>query len=101
MLKFNQKANHATLLGLMKPGEQQVSLPCVLHLPDMGSLRINGEGKLDYDARRSVHPAFVRIGFPAATALRRHIEYRLDVAAIYPQLPGIEQNPRYDGFRRD
>ena len=39
-LTFNQKANHATLLGLMKPGERQMSLPCVLHLPDMGTLRI-------------------------------------------------------------
>jgi hypothetical protein len=31
---------HATLLGLMKPGERQMSLPCLLHLPDTGTLRI-------------------------------------------------------------
>ena len=43
-LAFNQKANHATLLGLMKPGEQQMSLPCLLHLPDMGTLRITCNG---------------------------------------------------------
>jgi hypothetical protein len=100
-LAFNQKANHATLLGLMKPGERQMSLPCVLHLPDMGSLRITGDGKLDYDARRYVKPAFVRVAFPAATAKQRRVEYRLEVAAIYPKLPGIEKDPRYDGFRRN
>ena len=101
VLMFNQKANHATLLGLMKPGDRQMNLPCVLHLPDMGSLRITGKGKLDYDARRFVQPSFVRIAFPPATAQQRHVEYRLEVAAIYPKLPGIEKDPRYDGFRRD
>ncbi len=100
-LTFNQKANHATLLGLMKPGERQMSLPCVLHLPDMGSLRITGEGKLDYDARRRIKPPFVRITLPPATAKQRCVEYRLDVVSIYPELPGIEKDSRYDGFRRD
>ena len=42
VLMFNQKANHATLLGLMQPGERRMALPCVLHLPDMGSVRITG-----------------------------------------------------------
>lgn len=64
-LAFNQKANHATLLGLIQPGDLRVALPCVLHLPDMGSVRItcNVPGaKLDYDARRYVKPTpFVRI----------------------------------------
>ncbi len=101
VLAFIQKANHATLLGLMQAGERQMSLPCVLHLPDMGSLRITGDGKLDYDARRRVKPPLVRIAFPPATAARRRVEYRLEVTAIYPPLPGIEKDPRYDGFRRD
>ncbi|HEY5914647.1 MAG TPA: hypothetical protein VJA21_29000 [Verrucomicrobiae bacterium] len=101
VLTFNQKANHATLLGLMKPGERQVALPCVLHLPDMGSLRITGPGKLDYDARRFVNPSFVRVAFPPATAQQRQVIYRLEVATFYPKLPGIEQKPLYDGFRRD
>ena len=103
-LTFNQKANHATLLGLMKPGERQMSLPCVLHLPDMGTLRITcdaRDGKLDYDARRFVNPPFVRVTFPAATAERPHAEYRLEVVSIHPKLEGIGGNPLYDGFRRD
>jgi len=97
-LAFNQKANHATLLGLMKPGERQMSLPCVLHLPDMGTLRITGTGKLDYDARRFAKPPFVRVAFPAATAQQRRVEYRLEVTAIHPR---VGNDPRYDGVRRD
>lgn len=104
VLAFNQRSNHATLLGLMNPGEQKMSLPCVLHLPDMGSLRItaNSDGAmLDYDARRHIPTPFVRIAFPAATAKQSHIEYQLDVVAIYPKLAGLEKDSRYDGFRRD
>jgi hypothetical protein len=101
VLAFDQKANHATLLGLMQAGQRQMSLPCVLHLPDRGSLRISGEGKLDYDARRHIKRPFVQIGFPPATAKNPHVEYRLEVAAIYPELPGRESDPRFDGFKRD
>jgi len=101
LLAFNQRTNHATLLGLMKPDELQMRLPCVLHLPDMGTVRITGEGALGYDARRALKPPFVRITFPPATAQHRHVEYSLDVTTIYPKLPGLAGNPRYDGFRRD
>jgi len=105
VLEFNQKANHATLLGRMRPGQRQVALPCVLHLPDMGSVRISANvshGQLDYDARRWQAPApFVRVAFPAATAQQARVQYRLEVAAIYPKLAGLEKDARYDGFRRD
>ena len=105
ILTFNQKTNHATLLGLMKPGEMRMQLPCLLHLPDMGSARISCDdagAMLDYDARRWVPPsAFVQVSFPPASASQPQIEYRLDVVAIHPDLPGIAENPLYDGFRRD
>jgi hypothetical protein len=101
VLAFNQRINHATLLGLMKPGERQMRLPCVLHLPDMGTLRITGTGALDYDSSGLADPPFVRVGFRPATAERQRVEYRLEVTAIHPKLPGIEQDARYDGFRRD
>ncbi len=104
-LAFNQKANHATLLGLMQPGERRMALPCVLHLPDMGSVRItcNTPGaKLDYDARRwNVPQPFVRIEFPPATAAQPRVEYRLEVTAIYPHWPGVDRDARFDGFKRD
>lgn len=104
-LAFNQKANHATLLGLMRPGERQMALPCVLHLPDMGSVRITSSTpgvKLDYDARRwNVPQPFVRVAFPPATATQPRVEYRLEVTAIYPHWPGVEGDARFDGFKRD
>ncbi len=103
-LTFNQRLNHATLLGAMKPGERQMALPCLLHLPDMGTVRITSNArdtKLGYDARRFVPSPFVRVAFPAATAKDPRLEYRIEVVAIYPKLGGIEQNPLYDGLRRD
>jgi hypothetical protein len=102
-LLFNQKANHATLLGLMELGERRTSLPCVLHLPDMGSARITGNVrnlKVDYDARRYSKPAFVRIAFPPATPSHPLVQYTLEVVALYPYLRGIEKEARFDGFRR-
>ena len=33
----------------MKPGEPRMGLPCVLHLPDMGTLRITGAALLVKD----------------------------------------------------
>ena len=104
-LAFNQKLNHATLLGVMKPGERRMNVPCVLHLPDMGTLRITcnvPDAQLDYDARRwNVPTPFVHIAFPAATAKQPQVEYRLEVTAIYPKLPGVANTPLYEGFRRD
>jgi len=102
---FNQKKNHATLLGLMRPGERKMALPCVLHLPDRGTLRITSDvpgAALDYDAVRQIEDTpNVKIAFPAATAERPSVLYRLEVTQIYPQIAGIEGNPLYDGFRRD
>jgi hypothetical protein len=103
-LLFDQKELHATLLGLMTPGDRHVALPCVLHLPGMGTLRITCNlpgAKLNYDARRHTQPAFVRIEFPPATAAQPSVEYKLEVVALYPALPGVEKDPLYDGFRRD
>jgi hypothetical protein len=88
---------------MMKPGERRMATPCVLHLPDMGSFQITCNvpgGKLDYDARRYVPTPFVSVEFPAASAEHPHIEYRMEVAAIYPHVPEIAGNSRYDGFRR-
>ena len=103
ILTFNQHSNHATLLGLMLPREQRVLLPALLHLPDLGSVRITADApgwKLDYDARRNVPRPFVRISFPPAVASTPRVEYRCEVTAIYPPLKGIEKDPMFDGFRR-
>jgi hypothetical protein len=100
-LAFNQKLNHATLLGMMEPEGQLMKPPCVLHLPDMGTLRITGKGKIHYTASREVKPAFVRLAFLPASAEQPHVEYKLEAVTIHPKFSGIENNPLYDGFRRD
>ena len=129
VLNFNQLANHATLLGRMpvaplapfstipsngwaasRPTAPQImSLPCVLHLPDFGSVRITGGHagmSLGYDALRSdfggtAAQPYVKISFPPADAKVPMVEYTLEVVAIYPATKGITTNPLYDGFRRN
>jgi hypothetical protein len=101
--KFDPNVAHATLLGHVTPSGD-IALPALIHLPGMGSMRISVSGNdaavLHYDARRAPEQ-FVKVIFPAATAEHTAIEYTLQTAAIYPAVPGIEGDSRFDGFRRD
>ncbi len=104
VITFQQLINHATLLGRLAKAPRQMRLPCILHLPDLGTARItcNVESvSMGYDALRFVKTPFVQITFPAATAQHPTIEYTLEITAIYPPLPGIDHDPRYDGYRRN
>jgi len=38
---------------------------------------------------------------PSTWTWHREIEYRIEVVSIYPHRDGIENDPRYDGYRRD
>jgi hypothetical protein len=116
VLNFNSNVNHATLLGLIND-DGSVRLPALLHLPDHGTFRItSGVGHvpaLGYDALRYLtadahlnigghqENDYVRVTFPAATAALPQIDYTLEVVAIYPRVPGIESDSRFDGFRRN
>lgn len=106
-LTFRQAANHATLLGVMAPGEELMRLPCVLHLPDLGSCRITAsvpDCKLIYRAQRTVEEPqvrFVHVRFPAATAAQGVVSYRIEVVCLHPELPGLEGDSRFDPFRRN
>jgi len=105
VLCFDQKQNHATLLGRIVDAGLQMKLPCLLHLPDMGTMRITSQNQaavLNYDARRLEDDRrFVRLEFPPATAAQPVVEYRMQTALIYPLAEGLDKNPRYDGVRRD
>ncbi|MDA8378946.1 MAG: hypothetical protein M0Z50_18290 [Planctomycetia bacterium] len=129
VLNFNQLANHATLLGRMESQQlaplsiipangapasrarspQVMLLPCIMHLPDLGSVRITGGHAatgLGYDALRSgfggtATRPYVKISFPPADARHPVVDYTLEVVAIYPAIKGIAANPLYDGFRRN
>ncbi len=92
---------YSTLLGIFD-AEGGVRLPAVLHLPLQGSIRISSsrpaQGAVGYTAGRS---AGLKVTFPSATANDVQIEYRLDVAAIYPELPGINGDHHFDAFKRN
>jgi hypothetical protein len=100
-LTFDTSRCHTTVLGILN-GDGTVRLPALMHLPGQGSLRITATGAKDaalaYTAKRR---GDVTVVFPAATAATPRIEYRLEVAAIYPKLPGIAGDHRFDSFCRN
>ena len=108
LLNINVNISRATLLGLMDD-DASVRLPALLHLPDQGTFRITSSEEkglaLGYDAWRYTqgHRSndFVKVTFPAASASRPRVDYTLEVVDIYPHVPGIEGDPRFDGFRRN
>lgn len=100
VLDANARACHWTLLGLLETNGS-VQLPAVLHFPGQGSFRItvqagNG-GPLGYWANRQ----HVKITFPPADQKCPTVKYCLHAVAIYPRIPGIAGDPRFDGFRRN
>jgi hypothetical protein len=99
---FNPILCHATLLGLFDDAGA-IRLPALLHFPDRGTFRISASAKglaLGYDALRNKED-FVRVTFPPASAARPSVEYTWEVTAIYPHVASMDNDPRYDGFRRD
>lgn len=102
VLRFNPEQTHATLLAFVD-GEQ-ARLPAVLHLPEQGSLRIEGTSRqpvlLGYDAHRR-GKGYVEVTFPGATLENPRVAYTFTVIAIYPHIAGIAADPRFDGFRRN
>lgn len=99
----SQVANHATVLGLMTE-QQQMRFPCLLHLPGMGTFRMSASEPdltFAYDASRQVTQPFVKLELAGADEKHPDITYRLESVLIHPEIPGIEKDSRFDGFRRD
>ena len=100
-LAFDTSRCFTTVLGILN-SNGTVRLPALMHLPGQGSVRITATGAKDAalgyatQGRREVV-----LTFPAATAATSHIEYQLEVTAIYPKLPGITNDHRFDSFRRN
>ncbi|WP_127124918.1 hypothetical protein [Pseudoflavitalea rhizosphaerae] len=107
-LSFSQRLNHCTLLGCMQD-QQQVKFPSVLHFPGMGSFRVHcdqPDQTLHYDAYRFHGPGekgepYVKCSLPGANALQPQISYHFESVTIYPDLPVIRNDKRFDGFRRN
>jgi hypothetical protein len=92
---------HTTVLGLFN-NDGTMRLPALMHLPGQGSVRITVTGAsnpaIHYAAQRR---GDVTVAFPPATAADPRVEYRLEVTAIYPDVPGIADDHRFDSFRRN
>jgi len=102
-MNFSQNKNHATVLGII-PEKNKVETPSLLHFPDMGSFQIRSKQVkvLDYTAsREDFHNKYVKVSFPAASKENKSVEYSFDIVAIYPEVEGIENDDRFDGYRRN
>lgn len=104
VFEIDQEANHATLLGIIEEESASVNLPAVLHFPDMGTLRVTcslpGQ-KAQYSARRFVQSPYVRVLLPAATPGSPRVTYHFEVVSIHPDIKGIENDDRFDCFRKN
>ena len=104
VLGFDPANTHPTLLGMVSD-EGDIRLPGLLHFPAHGTFRITGTARdaiAGYDASRDHGDNFVRVTLPPSTwTWHREIEYRIEVVCIYPRGDGIENDSRYDGYRRD
>lgn len=98
---FDLNKVHATVLGLFRKGNL-LATPALMHFPCQGSVRITasvpGIG-LTYSSDRPQQSAVLSL--PGATFEHKRIVYTLDVTAIYPDVPGIADDPRFDAFRRN
>lgn len=98
---FDTGRVQTTVLGILNKNGT-VRLPALMHLPGQGSLRISSPGgnkpAIGYTAKRR---GDLTTTFPAATAATPRVEYQLVVTAIYPEIPGIAGDHRYDSFRRN
>ena len=100
-LKFDTSRCHTTVLGILNTNGT-MRLPALMHLPGQGSLRITATGAKDASLNyTSVRAGDVTVVFPAATPATPRIEYHLEATAIYPALPGIADDHRFDSFRRN
>jgi hypothetical protein len=104
VLKFRFRGKHpayATLLGVIED-DGSVRLPAVLHIPGQGTLRITGTSasqkllKLGYEGTRE----HAQITFPAGSGENPWIQFTLEVVSIYPPVATIENDGRFDGYRR-
>jgi hypothetical protein len=98
---FDLNQVHSTVLGLFRRNNL-LATPALMHFPGQGSIRIAAnvpELGLTYVSDRPGSKA--RLSLPGADFMHKRIVYTLDVAAIYPEVAGIEEDPRFDAFRRN
>jgi len=99
-VSFDTSLCYTTLLGLFDD-KGDIRLPAVLHLPGFGTLRLTSIGLGATSIGYASGPGWVKVTFPAADEANPRVEYRWDVATIYPEARGTEGDTHFDGFRRN
>lgn len=98
---FDLEQVHSTVLGLFQKNGL-LSAPALMHFPGQGSIRLTSSAPqigLTYTSDRQHSRAMLSL--PGATSEHPRIVYTLEVTAIYPRLPGISEDARFDAFRRN
>ena len=99
---FSQRINHCTVLGNLH-GDKQISFPCVLHLPGMGTFRIycnDPKISLFYDAELTKKP-YIKIGLPAADSNHQDITYTFESVTIFPNIDKVKDDITFTGFKKN
>ena len=92
---------HSTVLGVYRRNNL-LAVPALMHFPGQGSMLLTASVPdlgLTYASDRRQSTA--TLSLPGATYEHRQVVYTLEVTAIYPDVPGIGDDPRFDAFRRN
>jgi Bacterial alpha-L-rhamnosidase 6 hairpin glycosidase domain len=100
-LHFDLNQVHSTVLGRFQQ-DGLLAAPALIHFPGQGSMRltasVSGIG-LTYTSDLQHQAA--TLSLPGARETHPSVSYTFDLTAIYPSLPAIEDDPRFDAFRRN
>jgi hypothetical protein len=101
VFRFNLPQVHSTVLGIFAK-DNTLATPALMHFPGQGSIRISANVRdtgLAYHSE--MRKPVATLSLPPATAEQKRIVYTLEVVAIYPPVPGIGSDRRFDAFRRN
>jgi len=104
---FDLNRVRSTVLGLFRQ-DKLLATPVLMHFPGQGSVRLTSsvpDAGLTYTSfRMEEHTSrfdTASLSLPAASAEHQRMVYTLEATAIYPEVRGIENDSRFDPFRRN
>ena len=98
---FDLSQVHSTVLGVFRK-DDLLAVPALMHFPGQGSIRLSSSVAdigLSYSSDRPKSTAMLSL--PGASPKNKRIVYTLQVTALYPDVQGIGDDPRFDAFRRN
>jgi len=99
--RFNLPQVHSTVLGVFRR-DNLLAVPALVHFPGQGSVRITADvPNLGLTFQSTRRQPIATLMLPGATFEHKRVVYTLDVTAIYPDVPGITGDARFDAFRRN